>query len=219
MKKTDLFCVVHSLSVYLCFSCASTGQEDEKVLPSHCNPLSEGPCLTPWPSSFYLKEDSTTVTGYRVNYPTEAMPKNRDGKPIDPARFNVLDGFSIGSQVVVYFKAGVSKEGLPKVEDLEYSISDQSPIWILEHDTGVRVPFFAETDANAKGSFVPALIIRPQVPLKHNSRYIVVIKEGLKNASGASLQPPDPFLRLRDKESTSRETLRAEGERLKAVFE
>jgi hypothetical protein len=72
-----------------------------KVLPEHCNPLSTDSCLHPWPSTFYLKQDATTETGYRVNYPQQALPVTVKGLALEPARFNQPDGFSIGSQIIV----------------------------------------------------------------------------------------------------------------------
>jgi len=186
--------------------CAVDGDE-ERQLPAHCNPLSTDHCFLPWPSSFYLKQDSTTKTGWRVNYPKQVMAINNEGKPVDPVRYNLLDGFSIGSQIMAYFQAGVSREGLPRSSELAVSVSDKSPIWLLAYDSGERVPLFAELDANAEGDKVPALIIRPQVPLKFNSRYVVVLRSSLKDGAGGPLQPPDPFRRLRDGEPTSNPTL------------
>jgi hypothetical protein len=181
-------------------SCAT--DEEEKTLPSHCNPLSTDHCFLPWPSSYYLKQDSATKTGYRVDYPKAAMAVNDEGTSVDPARYNLLDGFSIGSQPIAFFASGVSKQGLPGPNDLAKSVSDSSPIWILNHKTGARVPLFAEVDANAEGDEIGALIIRPQKPLDFNTRYVVVLRSALKDRAGNALQPPDPFRRLRDGEST-----------------
>ncbi len=180
-----------------------SAEDEEKTLPSYCNPLSTDHCFLPWPSSYYLKQDSATKTGYRVNYPKAAMAVNDKGVSVDPARYNLLDGFSIGSQPIVFFASGVSKQGLPGQADLAKSVGDSSLIWILNYKDGARVPLFAELDANAEGNEVPALIIRPQKPLDFNTRYVVVLRKGLKDRAGAPLQPPDAFRRLRDGESSS----------------
>jgi hypothetical protein len=193
-------------------------EEDGVVLPAHCNPLSTDHCMLPWPSSFYLQKDTTTKTGYRLHYPKEAMPKNRDGKPLDPTRYGFLDGFSVGSQLVVYFKEGIGEQGLPGFDAIGTSITDQSPIWIYEHATGKRVPHFAELDANIKASEVAALIIRPQMPLKFNSRYVVVLRGSLRDGQGQPLQPPEPFLRLREGRGTGNATLDGERQRIEEVL-
>ncbi|MFH1132404.1 MAG: hypothetical protein V1754_13795 [Pseudomonadota bacterium] len=212
-QKTFVFGAI----LFVLAGCAKSG-DDEVILPAHCNPISSDRCLLPWPSSFYLREDSTTKTGFRVNYPSEAMPKNNEGKSVDMTRYNLLDGFSPASQMLVYFESGISKEGLPAQDNLAKSITDESLIWVLEYETGDRFPLFAEIDANAKTPDVPALIIRTQARLKYNSRYVVVLRSGLKDRNGNLLQPPDPFRRLRDGLETRNETLLKEKSRMDEVF-
>ncbi len=192
-------------------SCSSGSNEaidEQAAMTAYCNPLSTDHCFLPWPSSYYLKKDSSTVTGYRLNYPKEAMPKNDEGVYLDPGRFNLLDGFSIASEPVVYFKSGVSPEGLPSQKSLADSTTDKSLIWIIEYKTGKRIPLFAEIDANAQGEYIPSLIIRPQVPLEFNTRYVIVLREGLKDGQGNPLEAPRPFARLRDGEPITSDLLR-----------
>src|SRR5262245_60039677 len=55
---------------------------DAQTVP--CDFLIEAKCLLPFPSAFFLAPDSTTPTGWRVNYPREGMPANRAGVHIDP---------------------------------------------------------------------------------------------------------------------------------------
>jgi hypothetical protein len=169
--------------------------------PSYCNPLSEESwCLLPWPSSFFLSRDASTRTGYRVSYSRQATPKNESGIPVDPTRFNTLDGFPVASQIVVAFRGGVSPQGLPGPEALAASVEAQSPIWLLEMKSGTRVPFFAEVDLAApKGDEPAGLIIRPQVALAWNSRYAVAVRSSLRNAAGGPLEPPEGFRRVRDR--------------------
>src|SRR5688500_18248257 len=76
--------------------------------PQVCNPLAGGSCLLPWPSSAYLDSDSSTVTGYRVVLPAEAMPVNIDDIRVDPAPFSRYDGFAASAVIVVGFPTGVS---------------------------------------------------------------------------------------------------------------
>ena len=195
------------------------GDASEQTLPSHCNPLSVDHCLLPWPSSFYLKKDSSTVTGYRVNYQAKVLPKNNKDKHVDPTRYNLLDGFSIGSQPIVFFAKGTSSKGLPAIDGVDSSVTDQSLIWILEYDTGKRVPLFAEVDANESDVKKAGLIIRPQRPLRFNTRHVVVLRQGILDAAGKALEPPDAFRRVRDGLATKSAELQAEGKRLKPVFD
>jgi hypothetical protein len=205
--------------LFLLGGCGSEDGEEEAVGETYCNPISLDHCMLPWPSSFYLKKDSSTKTGYRVSYPEEAMPKDKEGEPVSPERHNLTDGYSVGSQILAYFKSGVSSVGLPGQDDLASSVTTKSPIWVMDYTTGDKVPLFAELDANAQpGVDVPGLIIRPQMPLKYNSRYVVAIRTGLKDSEGQALQPPDPFRRLRDGLSTGSPTLEAERGRIEEVL-
>ena len=42
------------------------------------------PSLLPWPNDSLTKRDRSTDTGRRLNLPVAAMPRNKDGVPIDP---------------------------------------------------------------------------------------------------------------------------------------
>jgi hypothetical protein len=201
-------------------ACGEDSATPEEVISSpSCNPLSHAACALPWPSSFYLKADAATATGYRVNYAAAMMPKSSGGTVVDHSRYNVFDGFSVGSQILVYFQEGVSTAELPKYADLAASLLETSLIALLNMTTGERVPLFAEVDANVEPGQIGALIIRPQVVLAHDTRYAVVLRQGLKDQSGEPLQAPDPFQRLRDRLGTKDDSLRAEGERLETVFD
>ena len=61
---------------------------------AECNPLGDGPCLTPWPTAIYEIEDASTATGMRLDVAPGAWPANWEEVPIDPAPFNTRDGFT-----------------------------------------------------------------------------------------------------------------------------
>lgn len=73
-------------------ACGSDGDDDG--INDACNPLGGVHCMMPWPSSTYLSTDSSTVIGFRLDVPIEAMPINQADKIIDPAPWNRRDGFS-----------------------------------------------------------------------------------------------------------------------------
>jgi hypothetical protein len=191
--------------------------ELETPLGAQCNPLSRDNCMLPWPSTFYLERDNATKTGWRLNYPAEAMPKTRTGKALDPTRYNLTDGASRGSHPMVFFRSGVSPEGLPKLSDPAASLAADSPIWLISFESGERVPFFAENDANGKGELVPALLIRPMAPFAANTRYVVVLRSSLRDAAGAPLKAPEGFARLRDGLPTADPTLEAQRARTEEI--
>ncbi len=214
------------VSATLIFALACSDDVELISADAECNPLMVE-CLLPWPSTFYLEKDSTTKTGYRVAYPVAAMPANvnvddpkKPGLSVDPTRYNMLDGFSVASQLLVYFPKGVSKKELPTLAKLADSVTDKSLIWLMEYKTGKKVPLFAEVDANIKPdrNELGGVIIRPQVKLEYDTRYVAVLRAGLKDAKGNPLLPPEPFRKIRDGESITHKELKQEADRLNDVL-
>jgi hypothetical protein len=196
---------MRSVIVVVLVSCAAAcGQStDQQPIepppepPAKCNPLVTDDCLTPWPSSVHLVADPTTRTGVRVNVPIEHMPVNAKGIAVRPDRVNAKDGFSPSTPFLVFFADGVDVTQLPGYHDIDASLAPGSAVQIIEYQTGVRVPLFAEVDANAvvEGDR-QALIIRPMVRLKPATRYVVALI-ALRSKAGQPLLPA-PFRALRD---------------------
>lgn len=161
--------------------------------PSPCNPLGGYGCLLPWPSSAYLVEDSSTVTGRRVQLPADGMPTNIDGISIDPVWLNRWDGFSPTGPILAAFPTGVSQDGLPSWKNPDESLAADSPIVLLDMKTGERAPFFAEVDHNEPDVTKRTLIIRPLARLNPGSHYVVAIRKGVKAADGSDLPIPPAF--------------------------
>jgi hypothetical protein len=178
---------------------ACGGGGDALEVPEQCNPLGAGAsCMMPWPSSTYLAVDSSTETGFRVDVPIEAMPVNIDDIPVDPAPINRWDGFSPSGPILAAFPSGVSADGLPPIDAPEQSLEADSPIVLVNMDTGERAPFFAEVDMNQDDPLQRTLIIRPIVRLAPKSRYAVGIRTTVKGGDGAPLSPSNAFVALRD---------------------
>jgi len=161
--------------------------------PATCNPLGTVNCLMPWPSSVYLDEDSSTATGYRIAFPEGAMPTNIDGVLADPAPFANWDGFAPSGVIIAGFDTGASAEGLPSSEDIGASLDPNSPIILLNMDTGERVPFFAEVDLNSDELEEHSLLIRPMQRMAPGTRHLVAIRNTVKAADGSDLVRPAGF--------------------------
>jgi hypothetical protein len=177
---------------------AGCGGDDPLAIPAECNPLGGVSCMQPWPSSAYLVEDGSTVTGYRLQVPVEAMPINTSNIVVDPTPINRWDGLSPSGPISVSFTGGVSADGLPSISDIEASLDADSPIVLINMDTGERAPFFAEVDMNSDDPTVRALIVRPTVRLAQASRYAVGVTTAVKSADGSDLPIPEAFAALRD---------------------
>src|SRR5436305_743100 len=74
---------------------------------TRCDPLDKAACLLPFPNDAFTRAEKTSATGRRLALRAALMPRNKKGKPIDPAPYNAFDGFSPGS-VILTKVAGLS---------------------------------------------------------------------------------------------------------------
>jgi hypothetical protein len=170
--------------------------------PTHACPSGAGldpdSCLLPWPSSAYLVADATTRTGYRVSLPAAVMPRNDQGKIVDPGPWNAADGFSPMTTLLADLPAVLDPAPLPTWGDPGASLAPTSPTVIVDVDSGARVAHFAEIEASPEvAAGHTTLYLRPAARLAEGRHYAV----GLRNLHGAdgSLVPAgDAFAALRD---------------------
>lgn len=166
--------------------------------PSGCDPLQPEVCALPWPSDVYEVADPSTVTGVRLAYGPESLPRNRDFVQIAPDMLNGKDGYSPLTPILAWFD-GLSLEGTIRHDDLDaYAAADARTV-IVDTVTHERVPHFVELDETAADPAQRVLILRPVVPLEHARRYVVGLRD-LVRADGAPIEPSPAFLSLRDDE-------------------
>lgn len=177
----------------LLIACSSEGEKELIVINypnQYCNILSvyesdEKECFFPFPFTQFYSDG-------KLNIPVELF-KIPDGYPqIDLERVNSFDGFSPASQIMFWYPKGFSQNGLPRPEE---TLSHDSNIQLIEHPSGERIPVFVEPDARASPPF-QILYIRPLKRMKTNTRYIVVIKKGIKSQDDQEIQPPIFFKAL-----------------------
>jgi hypothetical protein len=221
MKKEVIMKKLAVVSLVLFFSCA---EETVHIkIEEGCNPITTSDCFLPFPSSFFLKEDKTTVTGFRVNYTPSVLPVSKEGIEMDVNPLNEADGFSPVSQILVYFEEGVDPSTIPSMKEISKSLEPDSGIQVIEWETGERVPIFAEVDLNAVGpggkiNGRQGLIIRPQVRLKPKTRYIVLITDKVKSRTGGEIKPPIPFKALRDGKKTDNPQIESMRSKYEEIF-
>lgn len=200
------------VAVFALSACSS-----DVSLPMHgnCNPLGGNHCMTPWPSSVFEVDDATTETGRRLSIPMGTLPVNFNDDTVDPTGWNIADGFSAAAPILVSFPGGVSTEGLPPVDDMDLSVSADSPTVILDMTSGVRVAHFGEVDAIAEDNpDSQALFLRPAARLVGGHRYAVAITKRVKAKDGSALPIPPGFAALRDGNHTDHALLEAARPRL-----
>ncbi len=184
-----------------------------------CDFLVPEVCLYPFPSSFFLRPDPSTPTGWRVNYARAAMPANARGVHIDPKEWNTLDGFSPGAMMLVLFPEGVdlAASRAPTIRNYPRSLELDSPTVIIDADSGERIIHFAEMDADGTSDLDRSLILRPGIRLKERHRYIVALRK-LVDPSGREIQPRRAFQVLRDGEQTPVRAIEARRSHFEDIF-
>ena len=183
--------------------CVAVGRGE---LERGCSPLGDpggrGQCLYPWPSDLWTVADGATSTGRRLAHDPELLPKNSKMKGFAADEIvNTLDGFSPNSQLRFAFKAAVDPADLPAIDDIGRSLATDSPVVLLEADSGERWPFFAELDATAEDGEPVTVFIRPMKRLGFGKRYVVALR-GLHDQTGAPIEPSPLFRALRDSQAT-----------------
>ncbi len=169
------------------------------LLGADCDPLVPTQCGFPFPSNVYTVADSSTDTGLRVAFGKGTLPLFK-GKHIDPSIVGDSDGFSPGQAPMTHFP-GATITGLPQQTDIDRSLDPDSPTVLMEADTGVLVPHFAELDMSTSDDSDRAFFIRPVVRLKDKTRYLVAIRN-VVDAGGMPLAPSPAFAKLRDAEAS-----------------
>jgi hypothetical protein len=136
-------------------------------------------CFFPYPFEQFMYQGRVSVPSELIWIP--------DGYPqLDLSFINSFDGFSPVNQIMFWHPDGFSPEDLPEPEE---TLSSQSPIQLIEWGSRKRIPVFVEPDVRAKPPY-QVLYIRPLFKMKNSSRYVVVIKKGLKGMNGNLLESP-----------------------------
>jgi hypothetical protein len=177
--------------------------------PDECNPLGGLACALPWPSSIYEKPDPSSASGVRLDLAPGALPTSSHQVAIDPAPWNARTGFSPATQIFTAFPVAVDGSTLIGYANIPASLTDASPTVLVDMSTGMRVPHWAELDANATDPTQQALYLRPAVRLRGGTRYAVAIRKSLTAIGGAALPVPEGFAAILSGETTTHARLEA----------
>ena len=167
-----------------------------------CQPFAGEPCLLPFPNDLYTVNDPSSVTGRRVDLPRNAMPTNTEGSRIKVGPYNLNDGFSPGSDIVVRVPglsnpAAFNNTNPVRLTDMAKAFAKRAPIVVIDAQTHKRRLIWAELDSNAPNPANTTLLIHPGRNFTEGHRYIVAMRN-LKAKNGATLNAPGWFEKLRD---------------------
>jgi hypothetical protein len=189
---------------------------------SRCDFLDLAVCLQPWPNDYFTIADKTTATGRRLNLDLQSMPRNAEGKPIEPSDYNRNDGFSPGAMIVTRVpgldrKAAFDKSGIVPNTDMGKAFAPNQPVVLINTRTNGRALAWAELDANPKDPANVNLIIRPGRNLDEGTRYVVALRN-LVDANGKPIEPTKEFKLYRDRVITTNKTVEDRRAHMESIF-
>lgn len=185
---------------------------------ARCELLDPTECLLPWPSDHLTVSDADTDTGRRLALDGASMPRNRKGVAIDPTELNRSDGFSPGTMIVTRVPGiDLARTGAPPLGDLARSLDVDSPMVIVDADTGERHPFWAELDPGAATEEDRALMLRPAVNFEEGHRYVVALRR-LQDGAGATIPANPVFATYRDAVPTDVPHVEARRSSMESIF-
>jgi hypothetical protein len=195
-------------------------EPDPTQYVADCDPLmgTALTCALPWPSSQFLVADPSRKTGYHLEFGQTTLPGGAMGVHIRPEPYRKLDGYGIGTPIIVLFP-NLDVSGLATEDHVERSLAPDAAILLFEDSGGTvkRIPYFVELDATAFDPGQQVLYVRPGVILKEASRYLVAFRN-LRNTSGMPVAPSRPFARLRDGKTADVAQLQQRQARFDKVF-
>ncbi len=177
-----------------------TGASADEIVLSDCDPVAPTLCGLPFPSTFYMREDTSSATGWRVHLGATTLPKNANHYQPVPDYWNERDGWSPLTMMMAHLP-GVSLEGVIGHDDLGAYLNQDAKTVVVDVATGERVPHFVELDMTHDDDDRRLLLIRPVTPMQYGHRYVVGLR-GLVDESGAAITPSEAFQALRDDASS-----------------
>ncbi len=168
-----------------------------------CDPIDPSRCMFPFPSNLYLVPDAARATGFTLEL-GDALPRNKVGKPVDSAPYRRLDGYGVGTPLLVSFP-NVDLSGLAREDDIAPSLAaDASILWfeVGPDATLTRVPYFVDDDVVETDPAKKVLIVRAGAIMKEATRYVVAFR-GLKDKAGSVFAPSAAFAALKAGETAA----------------
>jgi hypothetical protein len=210
---------MHRLLLLAILGCGETKNAAENTgivfdeVNEDCDPTAPTMCGLPFPSTYYMAEDSTSPTGWRVALGPTTLPVDWQDNQPTPDLINEKDGWSPLTPLLAHFP-GVSLDGVIGHDNLgAYTDADARTV-IVDVATGERVPHFVELDVTSSDPERTVLLLHPVTPMAHGHRYAVGIR-GLVDEQGQPIEASDGFAALRD----GVETTDPRVERRRSVYE
>ncbi|HET8673557.1 MAG TPA: hypothetical protein VFL87_07975, partial [Thermoleophilaceae bacterium] len=189
---------------------------------TNCDPLDPSACMLPFPNDYFTVSDPTTPTGLRIDFKLADMPRNVAGKPIDPAPYNMNDGFSPGQEIVTHVpgldnQQAFDATGAVPISDVARSFDPTQPVVVIDATTLKRHLIWSEVDANPANNSDRDLLIRPAVNWAEGHHYIVALRN-LRDSNGQLIPAQAPFRVYRDRQPSTDAAVQARRPHMEWIF-
>ena len=182
-----------------------------------CDNINPLHCMFPFPSSAFLTLDSSTVTGYRVNYTKTSLPNSGISGNVEIPGINRLDGMSPSTQILTSFEEDPVLAGIANQSSIGKSLELNHSTVLINLETGEKMPHWVELDARTDNRGPTILYIRTLKGLDHNTAYGVGIS-GLTNSTGSLINPSLAFQALIDGNYTDAADIESRSEEFENLF-
>jgi hypothetical protein len=185
----------------------------------NCDPLDPSNCMFPFPNNFWLREG-------KISFNSTSLPLDQHGHSIDPNKggWNLLDGFSPLQAAVTFFDqlTDESIQNLPRLWSVGSSMLSSSPTILLNNKNGTRVAHWCELDESlefdpSRPKKLKSLLLWPAQRLEDSTNYIIGLS-GIRDSSGALVQPSQAFLALRDNITTTDPSIELRRAHFESIF-
>ena len=167
-------------------------------------------CLLPYPSSAFLLDDPSTVTGHRLHIKGSAIPDSASAPSEEFSVINARDGHSPSTQIFTTFESVPDVSGLASQDNIAISTEVNHGSVLLNMDSGQIIEHWVEVSARTQEGEPTLVHLRSIRGLDHDTQYAVAFR-GLVDDSGNEIGPFDAFRALRDGNGT--DSVQIEGSR------
>ena len=183
-----------------------------------CDLTNQIHCMLPFPSGFFLDDDESQITDYKLNITGEAIPDTNSAQSDNMIILDRLDGFSPSTQIFTAFSSTPNITEMADQFNIPPSVQINHSSILLNLDTGEFVHHWIELDARAGEGEDTLIFVRTLQGLDHDAAYAVAFRN-LLDANGEEIQPEDGFLALRDNQATNSLQIENQREDYEYLFE
>ena len=184
----------------------------------NCDNTNPHHCLLPFPSAAFLVEDSTTVTGYRLNIEGSAIPDSGSAASNSFPIFDYKDGSSPSSQIFTTFERTPDVSDLASQHNIPLSLDADHGTVLLDMDSGQILPHWVEVSSRTQEDEATLVHIRSIRGLDHDSQYAVAFR-GLQDDNGADIEASLALASLRDRAVTDSPDIESRRDGYDAMFD